>query len=447
MSKVVKVKKGLDIKLVGVADKVTATAPSETYAIKPTDFHGLVPKLLLREGAEVKAGTPLFYDKYNERVQFSSPVSGEIAEIKRGEKRRILEVKILADKETRYESYSPQSGTREEIVESLCQAGLFAFFKQRPYDVVANPDDTPKSIFISAFDLAPLAADLGFCLHGREADFQAGLDILAKIPTGKVHLNIHRDITAADVFKKAQNVQINTFSGPHPSGLPGVQINSIDPVNKGERVWVIDPQRVAIIGRFFREGKVDMSLTISLAGSLVEKPRYYKTMIGANVKHMLEGNLKGTKEPRIISGDVLTGTEIEADGYLGFFDNEITVIPEGREEQPFGWMAPNFHKFSNSRTFFSWLTPGKRYTLNTNKNGEDRAFVITGQYEQVFPMDIFPQQLIKSIMVEDIEQMENLGIYEVAPEDFALCEFVCTSKMDLQQIVRNGLDMALKELG
>lgn len=448
MSNVIKVKKGLDIKLKGVADKVYGNAAMpETFAVKPTDFHGVVPKLMIKEGDKVKAGSPLFFDKYNDKVRFASPVSGEVVEIKRGEKRKILEIRIKADKDTAYESYQPKSANRDEVIESMCNAGLWVFVKQRPYDVIANPADKPKAVFVSAFDSSPLAADLDFCLHGQQDDFQAGLDALAKLTDGKVHLNVHQTKNTSEVFKSAKNVQKNVFDGPHPSGLAGVQINKIAPLNKGERVWTVDAQRVVIIGRFFRTGKYDASINIALAGSMVEKPRYYKTVIGANVKNIIDGAITKNTEPRFISGNVLTGTAIHADGYLGYYDNMLTVIPEGREAQPFGWIAPNFHKFSLSRTFFSWLTPSKEYSLNTNMNGEHRSFVVTGQYEEVFPMDVMPQQLIKAIMIEDIEAMENLGIYEVAPEDFALCEFVCTSKMDLQEIVREGLDVAKQELG
>lgn len=446
MSKHVKISKGLDIKLKGTADKVFGTFSSDTYALKPTDFPGLTGKLTVKVGDEVKAGTQILYDKYNEKVKFVAPVSGEVVAINRGEKRRLLEIVILADKEMKYESYSPKSGSREDVIDSICEAGLWPFFKQRPFDVVPNPEVKPKAIHVSAFNSAPLAADLDFCLHGREQDFQAGLDAIAKLTDGPVHLNMHSSKTTSDVFKSAKNVQKNTISGPHPSGLAGVQINNIDPVNKGETVWTINPQLVAVIGKYFREGIVDSSIVIALSGSMVEKPKYYKTNIGVSVKGLLKDTLKPGK-PRVISGDVLSGEKISEEGYLGMYSNTLTVIPEGGDEPFMGWLTPNFHKFSMSRTFFSWLTPGKEYDLNTNQNGEERPFVVTGQYERVFPMDIYPQQLLKSIITKDIEQMENLGIYEIAPEDFGLCEFVCSSKISLQEIVRNGLDLAQKELG
>lgn len=446
MSKTVKIRKGADLNLVGTADKVSASVSSKTFVVKPTDFHNVTPKLLVKVGHEVKAGTPLFFDKYSDRVKFSSPVSGEVIEINRGEKRKLLEIKILADQEIKYAEATPKTGSREEVVQTLCDNGLWPFIKQRPYDVIARPEDTPKAIHVSAFDTNPLAADKDFVLHGREADFQNGLDVLAKLTDGKVHLNVHASKTTSDVFLKAKNVEINTFYGPHPSGNVGVQVHHVDPVNKGEKVWVVSPEGVAQIGKFFATGQYDASRVVALAGSMVEKPKYFKTLQGAEVGSILERNLKAG-DTRVVSGSVLTGEQIQADGYLGFYDSTITVIPEGKDPQFLGWIAPNFNKFSFSRTFFSWLMPGKQYNLNTNTNGEPRALVVTGQYEHVFPMEIYPQYLIKAMITEDIEKMEGLGVFEVAPEDFALAEFSCTSKMPLQDIVRESLDLMQKEVG
>ncbi len=446
MAGTIKIRKGVDIKLKGVADKVLNSASYDTVAIKPTDFHGVTPKLLVKEGAEVKAGTPLFFDKYHEQVKFCSPVSGEVAAIVRGDKRKILEVKILADKETRYESFSASVDSKEHVTNTLCEAGLWPFIKRRPYDVIAKPDETPKAIFISAFDTNPLAADYDFALHGMESEFQAGIDAISKLTSGKVHLNVHSERTTSSLFKSAKGVVINEFAGPHPSGNVGVQMHHVDPINKGEIAWAIDPFAVVAIGRLFKTNKLDLSRSIAVAGSMVKKPRYEKTVIGASIKGMLSGNLEeGGK--RVISGNALTGDSISEEGYLGFYSNCITVIPEGDHHQFLGWIAPNFDKFSLSRTFFSWLQPNKRYDLDTNMNGEPRAFVVTGQYEKVFPMDIYPQQLVKATMIEDIEQMEGLGIFEVAPEDFALAEYSCASKMPLQQIMREGLDLVQKEVG
>lgn len=446
MSKTVKISKGVDIKLVGEAEKVFATAEvSDTFAIKPPDFHGLTPKMTVKAGDEVKAGQILFFDKYNERVKIASPVSGEVAEIVRGAKRKILEVRILADKETRYhEGGSRASGSREEVIESMLGAGLWPFIRQRPYDIIAKPDDTPKAIFISAFDSNPLAPDNDFVVRGQEQQFQAGLDIVAKLTSGKVHLNVGATSSAA--FTSAKGVQVNRVSGPHPAGNVGVQIHHIDPMNKGERVWTLKVQDVITIGRYFADGKFDTSRIVAVTGSDVEKPRYVKASMGASIKSLVAGNIKGAT-PRMISGNVLTGTNAGMDGYLGFYDYQLTAIPEDHEPEFFGWIAPGFSKFSLSRTFFSWLMPGKKYTLGTSNHGEHRAFVMSGQYEKVFPMDIFPVHLVKAIMVGDIELMENLGIYEVAPEDFALCEFACTSKTNVQDIVREGLDLVHTECG
>lgn len=445
MSNVLKIKRGTDIHLVGEAEKVLSDAPqSETIAIKPTDFPGLKPKLSVKVGDEVKAGTPLFYDKDNEEIKFTSPVSGEVAEIKRGEKRVILEVVVLADKEIKYEDFKaadPNSLSGEEVAAKILAAGLWPFIKQRPYDVVANPKQKPKAIFISAFDSAPLAADNDFILHGKGAIFQKGLNAIAKLTEGKVHLTVNAAAKADEVFLGAKNVQLNKIEGPHPAGNVGVQIHHIDPVMKGEVVWTLKPQDVLSIGNLFATGNFDASRVVAVAGSQISSPKYYKTILGSNTKNLFEGVKEG--ETRFISGNVLTGTRINKDGYLGFYDYQLTAIPEGGEPRMFGWITPNPDKFSLSRALVSWLMPNKKYNLTADMNGEERPFVVTEEYDKVFPFDIYPVQLLKSIMVEDIELMENLGIYEVAPEDFALCETICTSKIESQKIVRDGL-MKLK---
>ena len=451
MSKYIKIKKGLNIQLKGEAEKIISNLPSpETFALKPTNFTDIIPKLMVKQGDEVQAGTPLFYDKNYEAIKFCSPVSGEVIEIIRGEKRRILEVKILADKEIRYVAFdkaNPNDLSREAITEGLLNSGIWPFIRQRPYGIIANPTDIPKAIFISAFDSNPLAPDNNFIMQGGGENFQTGLDALRKLTHGKVHLTFHSDQTPATVFSNAKGVQINKISGPHPAGNVGIQIHHIDPVNKGELVWCINPQDVVIMGRLFNQGKFDASKIIALTGSQVQHPKYYKVIIGSSVKTLLDdGGLKAG-DNRIISGNVLTGKKISPDGFLDFYDSQITVIPEGNEPEFMGWLAPGFDKFSKSRAFFSWLTPGKKYDLNTNMHGEERPFVITGQYEEVFPMDIYPVQLLKATLIEDLELMESLGIYEVVEEDFALCEFVCTSKIESQEIIRKGLDLVRKEMG
>lgn len=448
MPKNVRIRKGADIKLVGAAERVKGEAPfPSSFAIKPTDFHGLTPKMVVKEGAEVKAGSVIFFDKDNEHVKFTSPVSGEIAEIVRGEKRKILEVRIVPDQDQKFEQFDVSDlSSAEKVKAALMSSGMWPMLKQRPYDVMANPHLKPKAIFISAFDSAPLGPDYDFILHGQQEAFQKGLDALAKLTDGKVHLTTRGGSAADATFTQAKGIEHNTITGPHPAGNVGIQIHHIDPINKGDIVWTISAQNVALMGKFLLTGKVDLKKTIALAGSEVEKPRYISTWVGASMKSIVEGQITAG-DNRIISGNVLTGDKTYMEGYLGFYDDVVTVIPEGNEPQFMGWLAPNFHKFSLSKSYFSWLNPGKKYKLNTNMNGEDRAFVVSGQYEAVLPMDIYPVQLIKSIMTNDLDKMENLGIYEVIPEDLALCEYACTSKINVQSILRDGLDLAKKELG
>lgn len=448
MSNTIRIRKGLDIRLKGEAEKVLVQAdPAKVIAIKPTDFHGLVPKLLVKQGDTVQAGSPLFCDKYNERVLWTSPVSGEVADVIRGEKRKVLEVRILADSQQRHEDFGagdPATMNRETIVQKLLKSGAWPVIKQRPFDVVANPAQEPKAIFVSAFDSAPLAPDQDLVVRNHGADFQTGLDALAKLTKGKVHLGVS-DRTAAREFLDAKGVVRHTFSGPHPAGNVGVQIHAISPINKGEVVWTVGVQDVILIGRLFRQGRFDASRTVALTGSEARTPKYVRTIIGAPLKD-ITGQLEG--KVRVISGNVLTGDNAGAEGYLGFYHTQVTLLPEGDEPKFFitdGWASPGFNKFSANRSFPAWLMPGRKFVMDTNQNGEERAFVMSGQYEQVFPFDIYPVHLLKAILVNDIEQMEKLGLYEVAPEDFALCEFVCTSKINSQKIVRDGLDALKKE--
>ncbi|MCB0795023.1 MAG: Na(+)-translocating NADH-quinone reductase subunit A [Flavobacteriales bacterium] len=448
MSKTIRIKKGLDIRLQGEAEKVLAQAdPAKVIAIKPTDFHGLTPKLLVAQGDQVKAGTPLFRDKYNERVVFTSPVSGEVAEVVRGEKRRILEVRVLADAEPIFEEHGggdPATMDRDAILEQLLKTGCWPFIRQRPFDVIADPKGLPKAILVPAFNTAPLAADLDFVMRNQGADFQDGLNALAKLTSGRVHLNVSAQTTGRE-FLDAKQVQVNTFEGPHPAGNIGVQLHHLDPLNKGEVVWFCYPQDVAMIGRTLRSGHFDGIRTVAITGSEAKVRRYVRTRIGTPVAHLV-----GEVGPdvRVISGDPLSGDNVGKDGYLGAYHSQITILPEGDAPKFFltdGWLSPGFDKFSASRSFPSWIMSGKRYAPDTNQNGEERAFVVTGQYEKVFPFDIYPVHLIKAVLVNDIELMENLGILEVAPEDFALCEYVCTSKIASQRIIREGLDTYKKE--
>ena len=448
MSKEIRLKKGLNIHLLGDADKVYAsTKPTEKYVVKPIDFHGLMPKLCVKVGDKVKAGTPLFYDKYNEKINFCSPINGEVTDIVRGEKRKIMEVVIKADTEIVYEQFTTASAdslSREQIIEAMLKAGIWPFVRQKPYDIIANPADMPKAIFISTFSTAPLAIDNDFALYGMDELFQKGLDYIVKLSNGKTHLNTDGNTNPSKLFSAAKGVQINKISGPHPAGNVGVQIHQIDPINKGDVVWYLHPQDVIAIARLFTVGKYDVSRIVALCGSQIQKPRYYRSIAGACISNLLNENTKDGKS-RIISGDILSGTQINPDGCLGFYDSQLTVVPEGDEAEFLGWMLPGLHKFSASKTFLSWLFPSKKYNLDTNMHGEERAYVMTGEYEKVLPMDIYPTHLIKACMIEDVELMENLGIYEVSPEDLALCEFVCTSKIEVQSIIRQGLDLVRKE--
>ena len=449
MSKVIKLKKGLDIKLNGEADKVVQTlGAGSRYALKPTDFRALTPKLAVKVGDEVKAGDALFTDKMRPEVKFTSPVSGTVEEIKRGERRKLLEIIVKADGENRYRDFGKADVnrlSREEIVSRMQESGVWPMVKQRPYDIVANPESQPKAVFVSAFDSAPLAPDYDVALNGQEQALQAGIDCLKKLSGKDINLNLPAGAPQASVFTKLKNVEINYFSGPHPAGNVGIQINHLNPINKGEIVWTVNVQDVAIIGRLFTEGRFDAQKVIALAGSEVTRPMYYHCTLGASIAEITNGKLKGNVEERIISGNVLTGTRVEKDGFLGYYDNLVTVIPEGNHYEFLGWAAPGFNKFSASRLFPSFLCPKKHYTLDTNYHGERRAFVVTGQYEKVLPMDIYPVYLLKAILAQDIDQMEQLGIYEVAPEDFALCEFVCTSKIPVQKIVSEGIELMMRE--
>ena len=450
MSKDIRIKKGLDIKLVGEAEKTTENAIiSNTYTIRPEDFHSIIPKLVAKEGTKVKAGETLFYNKDNETMKFVSPVSGEISEVQRGERRRIMAIKITADKTQTYVEHGTfDFGADAEALKAhLLVSGCWAFIKQRPYDVIAKADSIPKDIFISGYASAPLAADLDYTLTGKESELQAAVTALSKLTEGKVHVSVGKDSNSP--LASLNDVAIHTVSGPHPSGNVGTLINKVNPVNKGEVVWTVNAQDLVIIGELLLTGRFNAERIIAFAGSSVKKPRYFKTKIGAEVATMIYDNgVEKDGNDRIISGNVLSGKEVQPDGSLDYYSNIISVIPEGDDYEFFGWNKPVFDKISNTRAFtFSWLNPKKKYDLNTNTNGEHRAFVLTGNYEQVFPLDIYPMQILKACMYRDLDEMEALGMYEVAPEDFALTEFVCVSKQPHQQIVREGLDLMLKEIG
>ena len=449
MSKDIRIKKGLDIKLVGVAEKnTTKSSQSSVYGVKPEDFHGITPKLAAKEGAEVKAGDTLFYSKSDERILFPSPVSGKVTEVIRGARRKVLAVKIAADATQVYKDFGVKDAdamSAEEVKNHLFASGCWPFVKQRPYDVVANPNQVPKAIFVSAYASAPLATDVDYILGGKEAELQAAITAVSKLTEGKVHISV--DANANSLLEKLNGVEIHKVSGPHPSGNVGTQISKIDPINKGEVVWVITPQDLVVIGELLLTGKFNATRTIALTGSKFNKPQYVTAIAGANIADIVANNLVNDNT-RIISGNVLSGTQVNEEGFICYYDNQITAIPEGDDYELFGWTKPVFNKVSTSRALtFSWLTPKKKYDLNTNTNGEHRAFVVTGSYENVFPLDIYPMQLLKAFMYKDLDEMEALGGYEVAPEDFALTEFVCVSKQPHQKIIREGLDLMREELG
>ncbi len=452
MSKVIKLKKGLDIKLVGEARKELTQLPLlPTYAICPEDFMGLTPKLLVKVGDTVKAGTPLFFDKYRPEVLVASPVSGTVTAVNRGEKRKILSVVVTTDGEQTYESIQVPalgSASKEEVTRAMLQAGLWPMVIQRPYGIIANPENTPKAIFVSGFDSAPLAPDMNYVLADELDNLNAGFEALGKLTTGKVHLSLKAGTNG--VLNQVKGVEMHTFEGPHPAGNVGVQIHHIDPINKGDIVWTLDVQNVAILGRLFRTGKVDMTKVVVLDGSEVADAHYFRTIVGAPINGILKksniANQVPESEIRIISGNVLTGKKVSMDGFLGYYHNQVTVIPEGNKYEMLGWMMPRLNKFSVSHSYFSWLMPNKKYDLDTNLNGGVRAFVVTGLYDKYLPMDIYPMYLLKAILAGDIEKMENLGLYEVIEEDFALCEFVDPSKTAMQQIIRDGINLMIKEL-
>jgi len=486
MPDTINIRKGLDIPISGNAEKRLTDARSiTTYAVKPTDFEGFVPRLLVAEGDSVALGDALFCDKKDERIRFTSPVDGHVKAIVRGEKRKLLEVIV----ETDYKSTgstgadctqkTPQ--TPEDIKEAMLRWGLWPMLRQRPFGTIANPDDKPKAIFVSAFDSAPLAPDYDFMLQGREAFFAKGLEALGNLTEGKVHVCFRQgqgldcfvprnDVKGRSDGSTSQQLNIHFIKGPHPAGNVGTQIAHIDPINKGEVVWTMNAQDVAVLGELVSTGVYRPEKVVSVAGPQLRNPHYYHIKAGACVESLLAGQLPHAEYPkleseapekrfRIISGNVLSGTLIQKEGFIGAYDCLLSILPEGDQSEFMGWLMPGVKKFSFSRTFLSGFMPKQEvevmgtplprfkrfWDFNTNLHGEERAYVMTGEFEKVFPFDIYPLQLIKACIVGDIELMENLGIYEVLPEDFALCEFIDTSKTDIQQIIHDGLEKVRKE--
>ena len=442
MANVIKLCKGLDINLKGkAAAEVIAAKPSKVYGLVPDAFYGVKPKIVVKEGETVKAGDALFVDKLHPEVKFASPVSGKVTLVERGERRKVLSIQVEADAEQQYATFSkgvPADG--KKVLEALLESGLFGYMMQRPYAVTACPEDTPKAIFVSAFADMPLAADFEFVVKGQEADFQTGIDALSKI--AKVCLGVK----PGSALEGTKNAQVTVFKGKCPAGNVGVQINHINPVNKGEVVWTLGAEEVIFVGRLFNTGKVDLTRTIAVAGSEVKAPKYVKALVGAKINDIVGDNIVTDKAVRVIDGNPLTGMKSSLDGFIGAHTTEITVIPEGdKTYELLGWISPRLNEFSVSRSYLSWLMPKKEYTLDTRVKGGHRHMIFSGEYDSVFPMDIYPEQLVKAIIAGDIDRMEQLGIYEVAPEDFAVAEFVDSSKVELQRIVREGLDMLRKE--
>ena len=448
MANLIKLRKGLDINLKGKASaEIMSVKEPGFYALCPDDFTGVTPKVVVKEQEYVLAGGPLFIDKNHPEVKFVSPVSGVVTSVERGARRKVLSITVEAAPEQDFEEFGKQNVSTmngEAVKEALLGSGMFAFIKQRPYDVVADPSVAPRAIFVSAFDTNPLAPDFEMALKGEELNFQTGLDALAKMAKTYLSISVNQKSPA---LTQAKNVVVTAFDGPHPAGNVGVQINHIAPVNKGETIWTIDAQAVIFIGRLFNTGRVDLTRMVAITGSEVKKAAYCKLKVGALLTDVLAGNVNNGKELRYISGNVLTGKQISANGFLGAFHSQVTVIPEGSDvHEMFGWIMPRFNEFSTSRSYFSWLMGKKEYTLDARVKGGERHMIMSNEYDRVLPMDIMPEYLIKAIIAGDIDRMEQLGIYEVAPEDFALCEFVCSSKMELQRIVRDGLDMLRREM-
>jgi Na+-transporting NADH:ubiquinone oxidoreductase subunit A len=449
MSSSIKLKRGLDIRISGTADKILVPDVQSTlYGVKPVDFPGLTPRLDVKPGDKVLAGSPLFHDKLHPEIKFVSPVSGNVLLVTSGDRRKLLEIVVerKGDGFTSFGKGDPSVMPREKIQSLLLDSGLWPAVRQRPYHIIARPTDVPKSIFISGFDSSPLGPDYNFITDNSSSGFfRSGINALRRLTDGKINLVLNGREDASVTLKNITGVDISYFSGPHPAGNVGVHIHHLDPINKGDIVWVVNLQDVLAIGRLFEEGIYLHERIIALTGSEVIKPQYYRVRSGASIAGMVKDNIK-PGNLRYISGNVLTGTRIEPDGYIGYYDSQVTIIPEGNYYEFFGWIKPGINKFSFSRTFLSSLIPRKSYNLDTNIHGGERAFVMTGQYEKVLPMDIYPMQLLKAILAEDIDLMENLGIYEIAEEDFALCEFICPSKIEIQSIVRKGLDLMVREM-
>lgn len=444
MANVIKLRKGLDINLQGKAEEKRIELKSNgQYALVPDDFEGVVPKVVVKEGDKVKAGDALFVNKQYPEVKFASPVSGTVREVVRGERRKVLCIRVEADAQQEQVDFGKKDVTKMDgkaVVDALLEAGIFGYINQLPYAVSTNPSQLPKAVFVSALRDMPLAADFEFEVKGQEGDFQTGLTALSKIAKTYLGCGVHSS------FENYQNVEVTVFDGPCPAGNVGVQVNHLDPVNKGEVVWTVEPTVVLFIGRLFNTGKVNLRRTVALCGSEVKAPAYVDMLVGEELSTLLSNSYDADHHVRIINGNVLTGKVTTKDGSLGAHTSEITVIPEGDDADEFaGWIMPRFKQFSVNRSYFSWLCGKKKYALDARVKGGERHMIMSGEYDRVLPMDIYGEYLIKAIIAGDIDRQEALGIYEVSPEDFALAEFVDSSKLELQRIVREGLNILRKE--
>ena len=449
MSKDISIKAGANLNLKGLASTELEVAKiSLDYALNPDDFFGLIPRMLVKEGDKVSLGQPIFHDKNNESIKIVSPVNGKILEIVRGAKRKILNVIIRKEGDTsiNYKIPNLSSISKDKIMELLVESGSLAYIKQRPYNIIAKPDRLPKSIFVSIHSTAPYAPDYDFILKNRMDEFQNGVNVMSKLIGKPINLSISYNCESD--FSILNNVELYKIKGVHPSGNESFQINRIDPLNSGEIIWVIKPEDLANIGSFFINGIFNPRRTVAVSGECLRSPKYYDTIIGSSISSLIDSKeLSSIEDYRFINGDPLSGSKVEYSDFLGYYNNTLSVIKEGNQYRMLGWLPFIYNSVpSLSKTSLSWLLGGQK-KVNTNLNGEERAIVVTGEMEKYFPMDIFPMQLIKACMTGDIEKMESLGIYEVVPEDFGLVDFSCTSKIEAQEIVKNGIELMLKEVG
>ena len=450
MSKDIQIRNGSNLNLEGDANKILVDIPvSKTFALNPDDFFNITPKLIVKQGDSVKKGSPLFFSKHNPRIHFVSPVAGEVTAIVRGAKRKILQVVITSDGSNEVVSHEIsdfESHDADSVKEIILKSGSWPFIKQRPYGIIANPDDLPNAIFVSTFNTAPLGADFQYILEKKHDNFKTGLTVLNSLVDQAVFLGI--DASFSKPFEDIKNVQKYNISGPHPAGNLSLHIQELSPINMGDKVWTVNAEDVANIGSFVKTGVQDLKRTIALVGSAIKYPKYFSVNIGIELSQMLSEATITEDQVRCINGNVLSGSTSHENGYLGYYNNTVSVIPEGNGYRMFGWLPfKDNHILSLSNTSFSKLFNKKGFSVNTNLNGEERALVVTGEMEKVFPLDLFPMQLIKACMIEDIEKMEALGIYEVVPEDFGLIDYANTSKLEAQEIIKQGIELMINEVG